>query len=379
MLLEFGARNFYSFKEGFEVSMRLGDSCPYKISKGKSYTNVLAVKGANASGKTNVLKVFGFLSNFVLHSFNKKPNKELNFYSFFRNNGSTDIYIIFLDNNIEYRYELELTRKKIISEIFYRKDKRDTKIIERKNNKIIFRIDEFKTLDIMKLRDNASLISTANQYDIDETKIIYGLFENLLTNVSSFGRYNGFLAKEVISKLYYNDRIAFQFVKDILSISDTGIKDITIIKDENRVTKEIKYLPVFHYTENKTLVLEEQSSGVQSLFLQLWLYKIVLEKGGVLILDEFDINLHPDLLPMLIDFFDDEEKNPNNAQLIFTTHHTDIMDKLGKYRVVLVNKEDNESYLYRLDEIQGDMLRNDRSIVQKYKEGKIGGKPRLMI
>ena len=379
MLLEFGARNFYSFKEGFEVSMRLGDSCPDKISKGKSYANVLAVKGANASGKTNVLKVFWFLSNFVLNSFNQKPDTELDFYSFFKNDDLTDIYIIFLDNKIEYRYELELTRKKIVSETLYRKDKRDTKIVERKDNNIILRIDEFKTLDIMKLRDNASLISTANQYDIDETKIIYRLFENLLTNVSSLGRHDNVVGKEVISKLYYNDKIEFQFVKDILSISDTGIEDITIIKDENRVTKEIKYLPIFHYKDDKTLFFEEQSSGVQALFLQLGLYKAVLETGGVLILDEFDINLHPDLLPMLIDFFDNKEKNPNNAQLIFTTHHTDIMDKLGKYRVVLVNKEDNESYLYRLDEIQGDMLRNDRSIVQKYKEGKIGGKPRFMI
>jgi AAA15 family ATPase/GTPase len=75
--------------------------------------------------------------------------------------------------------------------------------------------------------------------------------------------------------------------------------------------------------------------------------------------------------------FDDPEKNINNAQLIFTTHNTDIMDKLGKYRVVLVNKQDNESFLYRLDEIPGDILRNDRSIIPAYKAGKIGGKPRL--
>ena len=94
MLLEFGARNFYSFKEGFEVSMRLGDSCPDKISKGKSYANVLAVKGANASGKTNVLKVFWFLSNFVLNSFNQKPDTELDFYSFLRMM-ILQIYILF--------------------------------------------------------------------------------------------------------------------------------------------------------------------------------------------------------------------------------------------------------------------------------------------
>jgi len=382
MLLEFGARNFYSFKEGFEVSMRLGDSCPNKISKGKSYANVLAIKGANASGKTNVLKVFWFLKYFILDSFNQKPSEDLFFDSFFNNSKPTDIYIIFLDNKIEYRYELKITTKKILSETLYRKDKRDTKIIERKNNKIIFRIDEFRTLDIMKLRDNASLVSTANQYAIDEIKIIYNLFEKFVSNVLPLGRDNYFFGKDETSKFYFNNQRVFQFVKNILAISDTGIKDISIEKDKNMITKEITYYPLFHYdinAKNNFLLFENQSSGIQALFLQLGLYKTVLDIGGVLILDEFDINLHPDLLPMLIDFFDDEEKNPNNAQLIFTTHHTDIMDKLGKYRVVLVNKEDNESYLYRLDEIQGDILRNDRSIVQKYKEGKIGGKPRLMI
>lgn len=53
------------------------------------------------------------------------------------------------------------------------------------------------------------------------------------------------------------------------------------------------------------------------------------------------------------------------------------MDYLGKYRIVLVNKENNESFLYRLDEISGDLLRNDRSISKVYENGKIGGKPRL--
>ncbi len=121
----------------------------------------------------------------------------------------------------------------------------------------------------------------------------------------------------------------------------------------------------------------DQSSGVKSLYLQLGRYKTVLDKGGILALDEFDINLHPDLLPMLIDFFEDEKKNINNAQLIFTTHNSEIMDELGKYRVVLVNKTENESFLYRLDEIPGDILRNDRSISSVYNAGKIGGKPKI--
>jgi AAA15 family ATPase/GTPase len=381
MILEFGAKNFYSFKEGFEVSLRLSDACPKKISKGHLYSNVMAIKGANASGKTNVLKVLSFLNSFVTNSFNKKPDSKIELNSFFNNSKPTEFYIVFLENNIEYRYELKLTVDKVLSEILYRKDKRETKIIERKNNKIIPTLKEFKDLEIMKLRDNVSLFSSANQYDVESTTLIYMLFSKIGINVNYLGRKDNYLDYKSMTKYYFKNPSLFSFVKKVLILSDTGISTIKIEEQINIETGKEEYFPIFKYKvsseKSDYLTFNHQSSGVKALYLQLGLYKLILDMGGTLVLDEFDINLHSDLLPMLIEFFDDKEKNPNNAQLIFTTHHTDIMDKLGKYRVVLVNKDENESFLYRLDEIQGDMLRNDRSIVQKYKEGKIGGKPRL--
>ena len=99
----------------------------------------------------------------------------------------------------------------------------------------------------------------------------------------------------------------------------------------------------------------------------------------MLVIDEFDINLHPDLLPMLVEFFESPQKNIKNSQLMFTTHNSEIMDVLSKYRTVLVNKENNESYLYRLDEIDGDIIRNDRPLSPVYNSGKIGGKPKLAV
>jgi hypothetical protein len=53
------------------------------------------------------------------------------------------------------------------------------------------------------------------------------------------------------------------------------------------------------------------------------------------------------------------------------------MDFLGRYRTILVNKENNESYGYRLDEISGDIIRNDRPISPAYNAGKIGGVPHV--
>ncbi len=60
MLLKFGARNFYCFKEGIEISLELGSKCPESISRGKSVSNLLCIKGANGSGKTNALKILSF-------------------------------------------------------------------------------------------------------------------------------------------------------------------------------------------------------------------------------------------------------------------------------------------------------------------------------
>jgi AAA15 family ATPase/GTPase len=154
------------------------------------------------------------------------------------------------------------------------------------------------------------------------------------------------------------------------------------MKEKEPESGETIYFPVFYYnidSNEKFLTYHEQSSGTQTLYSQLHLYVSIISVGGILALDEFDINLHPDLLPMLLEFFENKEFNTKNAQLVLTTHNYDIMDKLGKYKTVLVNKEDNESFLYRLDEIPGDLVRNDRKISPIYNADKIGGKPKIKV
>jgi len=379
MLLGFGAKNFYSFKEGFEVNLKLGSGCPKDISKGRNYANIIAVKGANASGKTNVLKALSFISDFATNSFAYKTDIDIPFDNFFKNDESTHLYITFMDSDTTYKYEVELNNKKVISEIIYKKN---VIVIKRVENKLEKVSKEFEDIKIVKLRDNASIISTARQYDSISTINIYFLLMNIISNVDSNGLQEQFIKHTGASNYYKHNENHFTFVKEVLQKSDTGIFDIRIEEDENKETKVVTYFPLFDYKVNskiKTLTYNQQSSGVKLLFKQLTAYKLVLDNGGVLVLDEFDINLHPDLLPALIDFFDNPEKNPKGAQLIFTTHNTEIIDNLKKYRVVLVNKEENESFLYRLDEISDSILRNDRPLTPLYNSGKIGGKPKLEL
>jgi len=378
MLLEFGAENFCSFKEGFEISFQKSKNSTEDIA------NIIAIKGANASGKTNVIKTLGFLRNFTTNSFTYlKPDGEIDVYSFFNNEDFIRIYAVFLEKNIEYKYELVLTSKKVISENIWKKDKREQLIISR-DEKSIKTIKEYSELETINLnRKNASIISIAKQYGIKKIDIIYNLFDKIITNVHSLGKADNrdmFLDVGNVSQIYFENQELLDAVTYFLQKADIGISTIEVFERKNKETREVTYFPIFHYNIDETqkfLTYPEQSSGTQSLYLQLHYYLSILQMGGVLALDEFDINLHPDLLSMLLDFFEDKESNPNNAQLILTTHNYDIMDRLGKYRTVLVNKEDNESFLYRLDEIPGDMIRNDRPISPIYNANKIGGKPRI--
>ncbi|VEB98585.1 Predicted ATPase [Cedecea lapagei] len=379
MILNFGAKNFYSFKDGFDISFELGKTCPQKISRGKNVSNILCVKGANGSGKTNILKAINFLSGFVSASFNSKVNGYILFDPYFNSSDPSEFYISFLLDGVVYRYEAVLTETEVKRETLFKKLKREVKIIERIDDEITYASKEHVELKKIKMRKNVSLFSMAVQYDVKSVFAIHSKFNKIISNVS----YNGLLQEthnlDYINEFYYDNDEAFEFAKGIIKKFDPSIDDIYISKTTNEDGKEI-FRPwfVFKFDDQEDILgLSAQSSGTQSLYKQLGNYKAVLFVGGLLVLDEFDINLHPHILPHLLEFFLDENTNDKDAQLIFTTHNTEILDFLGKHRTYLVDKENTESYCYRLDEIPSDILRNDRLIVPAYNQGKIGGVPKL--
>lgn len=380
MLLNFGAQNFFCFREGVNVSLELDGKCPAEISKNKKVSNVLCIKGANGSGKTNILKILSFIREFCCDSWGRKPEDDILITSFFNNDHPINIYCEFLIKDITYLYEVKLTDKKIISESLSRKKNRYTEMFKRSGDRIVSSIKEFSNLEKIKLRTNASIFSTANQYEIVNMKKFYNFFNSIYTNVGWSGRKTFSPNISILSEIYKNSAPIFNELIKFLKNSDLGIDKVEIRtrKDEK---DETIYFPIFYHTaqnvKHNYLTYWEQSSGTKTIFETFPYYFNAIANGGILALDELDKDLHPHILPKFIDYFLDDDKNPNNAQLVFTAHNTEIIDKISKYRTYLVNKENSESFGYRLDEISGDLLRNDRSIATIYDKGKLGGVPLL--
>ena len=385
MLVSFGAKNFSSFKEGFDISFRFGNACPEQISQGKSISNIICVKGANGAGKTNILKALNFISSFISRSFDIKPDSHILFDSYFSSITPSEFYVSFIIGDILYTYEAILTDKKVINEKLYRKINREVLVLERDENEIKYIHKDFSELEkIPVLRSNVSIISMARQFGLGSVSDIWLFFTGIMSNVSYSGLMMDAFELDKINELMHSNKELLSFTKRFVSKFDPSIKDIFIKESETTVlltgSNKKTFDPWFVYDvdgEVEFLSFHNQSSGTKSLYKQSLLYYFVIEHGSVLVMDEFDINLHPHILPHLIDFFLDEDINKNNAQLLFTTHNTEILDILGRYRTYLVNKDGTESFCYRLDEIKGDIIRNDRSIAKVYNQGKIGGVPRL--
>lgn len=379
MLLEFGLKNYFCFREGVSISFELDKHCPADISLGRNFTPALCIKGANGSGKSHLLKGLCFLADFAAASFSNQPDALLPIATFFDSDQPSEFYAEFSIDNIGYLYELCANNTQVIRETLYRTKSRRAKILERLGNEITYKIKQLEHLETIKLRKNVSIFSTAHQYELDELTDVYRFFSLMSSNLDRSGQIESPLDIKLASHFLSRNQHVFAFVKEFIAECDVGIADIKIESVTNSLGKP-EFFPVFyHHSGGKLHGINEiaESNGTTTLFRNLGLYRLILDSGGVLILDEFDINLHPHILPKLLKLFFDPETNPKNAQIIFSTHNSEILNLLGRYRSYLVNKEENESYAYRLDEIPGDILRNDRPILPAYNDSKIGGVPKI--
>lgn len=405
MLIRYSIKNFYSFSEYTEVDFTVGSGAGNRAgiveTEGGYRVNlVTGVFGANASGKTNLLKPLGFLAWFVLESARAKPESNILFEPFaFKGDDAvdepTELALEFEYGGGHYLYEVHLIKNRILHESLHRKKTRFSYLFERIWDPELEEYD-FKSQDIghaaqVPLRSNASWLSAALLQEHELALHLRQFFLSLHGNLGPDGRTPLHDAEftNLLKAAEFFDREPDTLDKasNLMSNFDLGLTKVGTkqMKNTGADGKDYEFtFPVAeHHIGSQTYIraLMQESRGTQALFVLLRYLLPVLESGGVAFIDEFESGLHPHMVRAIVHLFFNPATNPNNAQLI-ATFHTDFLlrDTLHKYQVYLVEKdEDLISYSYRLDSIRkskgGKSPRNVENLLEKYHSGAYGGIP----
>jgi len=394
MIHKLRVSNFYSFlKEteiNFAVNKKVPDTEAYVMtSTGSRVTKLMALVGPNASGKTNLLKSIAFMDWFINFSFMDSAQDEvLPFkpFLFHSQNKSSSFLIEFETNNKVYKYEFVITTEKIISEKLVAKTKgKRAKILfsrvwDSKKQMYNLNFEHFKLpAGFSKLvRQNASIISTASQVNHQESLEIFKYFSRISSNLNESGKLSFEAQRDVIEYYNKNPKIKHK-AEEILSKYDLGISRIKIDKYEGHEKTPIYRIFGSHKhidSDKETLLpFIYESAGTKNLLGLLRLVLDVLENGGVALVDEMEHDLHPLMISEIVNLFTSQNYNPTNAQLIFSTHSAQILNKLDKQQIVLVEKNQGISEAWSLADIKG--VRADDNFYAKYMSGAYGGVPRL--
>ncbi len=402
MIHKFTARNFYSFKDTIKINFDVNEKAPettsYVKNLGQRTSKVLTVIGPNASGKTNLLKILPFLRFFIVASFNLKPNERIPYeqYRFTdKHDNVTELSVTFSLNSMLYEYSLKLDLSQVLNEKlrkYNKKTKQFSILFSRKwnvsKNDYDYDLKNFiistKVKTIVTKRKNASLLSIAAQIEHKLSKEIITFWDSIEFNVDMLGKHEHpeMLDLNEASQYYYEHPEAKTLAEALLTRFDLGLSKLKIETHTHKIKtgkEETYYVPIGLHkgeTGNYPLSFLYESGGTKCLFTLLRKIIPVLSTGSIAVLDGFDADLHPHMLPELIDLFMSEELNPKNAQLIFSTHHHEILNKLDKYQIIVIekNEENGVSEVWRLDDLG---VRVDDNYYAKYIAGAYGGVPDL--
>jgi uncharacterized protein len=396
MLLNYAFKNFQSFYERTEVDLELGGKAPARrwegtTKDGRRVTTALGVFGANAAGKTALLKPLAFIDWFIENSFSFPADSSVPAQAHFAHQDEpTEIEFEMEDEDDRqiWRYELKIDRQRVLREALYKKQVRFSYVFIREwdedNQKYSIKQQGFglSQREAEKVRQNASLISTAAQYDVPLAKFIAAQLA-VFTNVDFFGR-RRWKSKdfEIVSEIFSGDDHLRKKMVEALKRWDLGLADFTLDEVEDSssdgaTNKKWKPFGVHDLGNGKyyKLPLEMESSGTQTAFLLLGQILPALYVGGIALIDEMESDLHPMLVESIVNLFADPEANKDGAQLIFTCHSPSVLNLLQKAQVMFVEKSDGVSEAYRGDEIEG--LRIDDNLRAKYESGALGAVPRF--
>lgn len=396
MIIEFSVENFLSFKDKVTFSM-IADSNKelpdnYTNLNDKKILKTAVIYGSNASGKTNLFKAFANMILMLLKSDYYKPEEKLSIKPFIFDIDSkmtvSTFEIKFIVDNIRYVYGFRANENYIYDEyLYYYPNGRETKIFDRTEECIYsFPKKDAKFLNDISEKNapNKFFISTATSWNYEKTKKPY-LF--LIKSIDIFDDIDEL--KDLACRMYINNDNIKTFALEFLKKTDFNIEDFVI--NETEVPKELlinipesireyksKVYNIYfkHKGSDSQIAYNEESAGTRIIFSFIPFIIEAINKQKVLIIDELDKSLHPYLVELIVKMFNDKEINKNNAQLIFNTHDTNLLNsKILRRDQIWFTEKDNEtssSDLYRLSDFS---VRKEENFEKGYLLGRYGAVP----
>ena len=403
MVLQIRLSNFFSINEEVVLDMQAA-SLQTRESKdllGNTFVcnderllKTVAIYGANASGKSNIIKAIRACVQMIFESHNYNENTVFAFTPFkFGGVGKPSrFYIRFLIDGVEYEYSFSLTKTEIITEeLYYYPNGRKKLVFTRDERKGPDKKDiyEFRSairrpMDVAGNTSKKTLfVSRASQMDRDVAKDVFRYFnERFILN------YFGYNSYSIESLLNENKDLILKVLKaadsDIIDIrSQHELRSLTTavfdplsnqLLSRDDIQKPQLKITTFHRNNPEVPFdfYSEESSGTQEFFHMMLTILNIIKGNKVLLIDEISMGLHVNLVEYILNLFHQSE----SAQLIFSTHNTNLLNmrKLRKDQVYFVNKrDDGSSDLYSLFDFKD--FRENMDAEKAYLQGRFDAIP----
>ncbi|MCL5974827.1 MAG: ATP-binding protein [Gammaproteobacteria bacterium] len=365
MLIEMNVANFRSLKGTQTFSLAKGKGNELEL------TNVFTVKaasdyellrsaviyGPNASGKSNFLLALKTMKHIVIESATTQQRGDLLPVMPFKlcpdsRTAPSEFEVTFLVDGVRYQYGFTATPEQIREEwlLAYPKGRPQRWFTRQWNaEKSQFEWDlgnsllGEKQLWQKSTRDNALFLSTAVQLNSEQLRPVFDWFKDTirLSNVGGWlptfsaslcerGEKSKVMEFLHAADIHIDDVLVESKVfdpNDLPAEMPEALRNVVIGEMRNKKTLEIK--TVHQGSDGKPVIFDfdEESDGTRKLFAYAGPWIDALENGYVLFIDELHDNLHPRLVRFLVELFHNSDTNPKNAQLIFTTHETSILNQ----------------------------------------------------
>lgn len=382
MMIQFTVENHRSIKNSAIIS--------FAASKDKSFEEyllhpdakktllpTLAIYGANAAGKSNLLHAMMTMREMVAGNAAKaSKGQKLPWEPFGGAKEPTTFEIMFIYQGIRYTYGFSFDAKKIYKEyLFHWPNGREALIFSRENGVYEFRenINEQMTLS-SRTPDNKLYLVSSNDWNLPQTENAYRWFlEKLIFLMDQEPA-----TSETVAHIASGDDKKARILKELL-LADLGITDVAIKNSLGKVpviTATHRIINEDGSTEYFQLFMEQESAGTQHFFSRIGGWLQALENGALLAVDEIEDSLHPLLTKRLIEMVQDKAMNSNGAQLIFTTHDAILLDLNFFRRDQIWFAEKNEktcaTELYSLASFSP---RKGENVRKGYLQGRFGAIP----